>query len=97
MARRRVLHKVAALVMTTRIADKGAFSALLHFLLGALFGAVIFGTVIWFIFAPPFFIQPAIAGAVVFGAAAAIWRGRFWTALANNPLFQAWRALNGRR
>ena len=83
--------------METKVADKGVVSALLHFLLGALFGAVIFGTVVWIIFAPPFFVVPAIAGAVVFGVSAAIWRGRFWSALANNPLFQAWRAFNGGR
>ncbi len=78
-------------------ADVGVFSAVLHFLLGAIFGGVIFCFITWFFFAPNVIMTLAAAGALIMGILAAIWRNRFWTALANNPLFQAWRALNGGR
>lgn len=77
--------------------DTGMVAAILHFLLGAVFGAVIFGFTTWFFFAPSFVIALALSGAAVMGTCAAIGRSRFWAALANNPLFQAWRALNGGR
>ena len=77
--------------------DAGISSAILHFLLGAIFGAVIFGFVSWFFFAPTLIVALALTGAAVMGLCAAVWRSRFWAALANNPLFQAWRALNGGR
>ena len=77
--------------------DQGISAAILHFVLGAVFGSVIFGFVTWFFFAPALVISLALAGAVVMGTCAAIWRSRFWAALARNPLFQAWRFLNGSR
>ena len=77
--------------------DQGISGAILHFILGAVFGLVIFGFVPWFFFAPSVVIFLAVAGATVMGTCAAIWRSGFWAALANNPLFQAWRFLNGGR
>ena len=77
--------------------DQGVTAAILHFILGAAFGSVMFGFVTWFFFAPFLVISLAAAGAVVMGACAAIWRSRFWSALADNPLFRAWRILNGGR
>jgi len=77
--------------------DVGILSAVLHFLLGAISGAVIFGFTSWFFFAPTLIAALAATGAVVMGTCAAVWRSRFWTALANNPLFRVWRALSGGR
>ena len=77
--------------------DQGITAVILHFFLGAVFGSVIFGFVTWFLFNPSLVISISLAGAVVMGTCAAIWRSRFWAALANNPLFRAWRLLNGGR
>ncbi len=76
--------------------EKGVASAVLHFIFGALFGVVATGGALWMFISPPLWLQLSVVGALVFGASAAIWRSRFWAALANNPLFRAWRALVGR-
>ena len=83
--------------MNSYRSDQGVSASILHFILGAVFGLAIFGFVTWFFLAPSIVIFLAVAGAVVMGTCAAIWRSRFWTALANNPLFWAWRFLNGGR
>ena len=83
--------------MNTYRADAGLLAAFLHFLLGAVFGAVMFGFISWFFVAPTLIIALAMTGAAVMGTCAAIWRSRFWTALANNPFYQMWRAFYGRK
>ena len=76
----------------------GVTAVALHFVLGALFGGLIWGGVFWMFVIPSAFLQIVAASALVFGVAAAIGRKRFWCALVNNPLFQAWRRLmTGRR
>ena len=81
--------------MTFYRSDTGITAAILHFLLGSVCGVSIFGFTSWFFFAPTIVISIALTGAAIMGVCAAIWRSRFWTALANNPLFWAWRALKG--
>ena len=76
--------------------EKGITSGILHFLFGAVFGAAVVSCLVWMIWNPSLWLQLSAAGALVFGVAAAIWRGRFWAALANNPLVWAWSALFGR-
>ena len=77
--------------------EKGFESALLHFVFGALFSAVlVFCLVIWF-WSPPAFYYAILGGAAFFGVVAALWRNRFWSAIANNPLFALWRVLTGTR
>lgn len=78
--------------------ETGIASAILHFFLGAVFGAVITAGGIWMFFSPEALVQIPIAAGLLFGIAAAIGRQRFWRALANNPLFRAWSSfLTGRR
>ena len=77
--------------------EKGFESAVLHFLFGALFGAVlVFCLVFWFL-SRPAFDYAILGGAAFFGVVAALWRNRFWKAIANNPLFVLWRVLTGAR
>ena len=77
--------------------DKGLTAAVVHFAFGALFGGLIFGFPVLILFSPPTFIFASATGALLFGTAAAIWRNSFWMALADNPLFRAWRTLVARR
>ena len=74
-------------------------SVILHFVLGTVFGAVITAGGIWMFFSPEAFVQIPVVVGLMFGIAAAIGRRRFWSALANNPLFQAWSSFltGGRR
>ncbi len=83
--------------MTSYRSDQGAVAGVLHFVLGAVLGAAIFGFATWFIFAPAIVISVALVGSLIVGTCAALWRSGFWAALANNPLFRAWRILNGGR
>lgn len=76
--------------------ESGVASAILHFLFGAIIGVAIVGGAFWMFVDPSLWVKLSTAGALVFGISAAKWRGRFWTALANNPLFRAWRALVGK-
>ncbi len=81
--------------MTENQFEKGAASAILHFIFGAITGAVIFGFAAWMFILPPLGLYVTAAGSALLGIAAAIWRNRFWTALGNNPLFKFWRMLAG--
>jgi hypothetical protein len=75
--------------------DRGIFAGILHLILGAIFGSVMFGVIIvWFV-DPVLFWGFVIFGATTFGAAAAIWRGRFWAFIANNPVILAYRRFLG--
>lgn len=80
--------------MTENQFEKGAASAFLHFVFGAVVGAVVFGFVAWLLF-PPLGLHATAAGMVLLGIPAAIWRGRFWNALSKNPVFRFWRRLTG--
>ena len=73
--------------------ESGIAAIILHFVLGALFGGLICGGMLWMFVSPSAFVQIAATSAVVFGIAAAAGRNRFWVALANNPVFQVWRKL----
>ena len=81
--------------MTENQFEKGAASAVLHFLFGAIVGAIIFGFTAWMFFPSPVGLYVTAGGSASLGIAAAIGRGRFWTALGNNPLFRFWRTLTG--
>ena len=81
--------------MTYNHFEEGIASAVLHFIFGAITGAVIFGFASWMFIPPLLGFYVAAAGSVLLGIAAAVWRGRFWTALGNNPLFKFWRILAG--
>lgn len=83
--------------MTENQFEKGAASAVLHFIFGAIVGSVIFGVTAWMFILPPLGLYVTAAGSAFLGIAAAIWRNRFWTALGNNPLFRFWRTLAGSR
>ncbi len=83
--------------MTADQFEQGAVSGVLHFLFGAIVGAVIFGFAAWMFILPPLGLYVTAAGSVLLGVAAAIWRSRFWRALGNNPLFKFWRMLAGSR
>jgi hypothetical protein len=75
--------------------DRGIVSGILHLILGAIFGSVMFAVVcIWFV-NPTWFWRLIIFGAITFGVAAVIWRSRFWAFIANNPLFFAYRRIFG--
>lgn len=78
--------------------ETGIASVILHFLLGAVFGAVISAGGTWMFVGPAAFVEIAITVGLAFGIGAAIGRQRFWRALANNPVFQVWGSfLTGRR
>ena len=75
--------------------DRGIVAALMHLILGAIFGAVMFAVVtIWFVDSILFW-RLIIFGAVSSAAAATIWRSRYLAFVANNPLFLAWRRIFG--
>ena len=75
--------------------EKGPASAILHFIFGAIAGAVIFGFAAWMFTPPPVGLYLTAAGSILLGIAAAVGRNRFWVALGNNPLFEFWRRLAG--
>lgn len=75
--------------------DRGLVSAILHLILGAIFGAVMFAVVIVLFVDQVLFWRLVIFGAVTSGAAAVIWRSRYWAFIANNPVFLACRRIFG--
>ena len=81
--------------MTEDKFEKGAASAVLHFVFGAIAGAIIFGFTAWLFIPSPVGFYVMAGGSAFLGIAAAIWRGRFWAALGNNPVFRFWRTLAG--
>lgn len=75
--------------------DRGIVSAILHLILGAIFGAVMFAVITILFVDSVLFWRLIIFGAVTSAAAAVIWRGRYWAFIANNPVFLAWRRIFG--
>ena len=74
----------------------------LHMLFGWLFGATAAGLLtVWFFFGGLIELRAwlLVIGvcAIIFGAVAAIWRNKFWAALADNPLFALCKAMIGVR
>ena len=77
--------------MTDTQFDRGLLPAVLHFVFGAFVGAALFGLFAWLTYYSPWSFHAAAIGALIFGCLAAIWREKFWSAFANNPLFRLWR------